>query len=99
VFYNIKINLTTMTTVQTIQGLKDAVESLFRSLQVIEHQLTQQELEIELRREELVKMTDTNDQLAVNMRATRTTVALLREEVEEFDMMLMELLKTSKHES
>ncbi len=88
-----------MTTVQTIQGLKDAVESLFRSLQVIEHQLTQQELEIELRREELVKMTDTNDQLAVNMRATRTTVALLREEVEEFDMMLMELLKTSKHES
>jgi phage host-nuclease inhibitor protein Gam len=80
-----------MTTTQTIQGLKGEVSSLFRNLQNVEYQVTQQEFTAALQKEELVKMTDANDKLAATLEAIIPIVVLLREELEELDIVIAEL--------
>jgi hypothetical protein len=85
-----------MTTTQTIQGLKDEVSSLFRNLQTVEHQVTQQEFTIAWQKEELVKMTNANDQLAANLKAIITIVAVFREEIEELHIVIVELFSKNK---
>ena len=67
-----------------------------KSIDNIEDSLVSYEQQIADKDVELAQIKEANDELVANMRATKTIVALLREEVEELEMEIIELFKTVK---
>lgn len=80
---------------KSYKDIEETVGKLFNQLQEIEQQIKEQEDGMEKARSELSGMTEVNKELINAMRVTRTTVELLRDEIEEIHQVMMELFKGS----
>ena len=79
--------------IQATKDIWEAVGSLFTKLEDIEHQVKDQELEMETQRLELLRTTDINNELALSIKTTRTSIELLRDEIEELQQIIEVLIK------
>ena len=81
---------------QTAKKIEEMLNNLLLKLQEIEEQIKEQEENLAKQKSGLFEMTEANSELINASKATRTSVELLRDEIDEMHQVITLLFKEGK---